>query len=338
VDISVVICTFNRADTLAKALRTLADSTIPESLTWEILVVDNNSSDRTRKVVEEVADRFNGRCRYLFEPRSGKSYALNSGIREAQGRVIAFMDDDVVVERGWLINLTAVLCDDAGWAGVGGRTLPLETIPLPSWLAFDGRYALGGILAALFDLGDSPLQLDRAPYGANMAFRREMFEKFGGFRLDLGPSPNPEIPRPNEDTEFGRRLIAAGEKLRYEPSAVVYHPITKERIKKRYFLNWWFDYGRASVRESSRKPDPMGIPRHWMTIPKILATITLGSLFDWTFSLRPQKRFYSKCWVWMTFGQIKELMRRERSHSIAEIPSVSPVRTHRNVGTGTSLS
>ena len=67
-----------------------------------MLVVDNNSSDQTREVVEEFADRYPGRFRYLFEPQPGKSYALNSGIREARGTVLAFIDDDVTVEPSWL--------------------------------------------------------------------------------------------------------------------------------------------------------------------------------------------------------------------------------------------
>ena len=88
------------------------------------------------------------------------------------------------------------------------------------------------------------------------------------FRTDLGPSPNREIPRPNEDTEFGRRLMAAGERLRYEPSAVAYHPLQKERVSKRHLLAWWFDYGRASVRQWRRKPDVWGVPRYYSFYPE----------------------------------------------------------------------
>ena len=123
-------------------------------------------------------------------------------------------------------------------------------------------------MLAGFDLGDKAGELHEAPYGTNMAFHKRMFEKYGLFRTDLGPSPNREIPRPNEDTEFGRRLIAAGERLYYEPSAVVHHPVPQERLTKRIFLAWWFDYGRARTREKGKGAPVWGIPRHFFSIPE----------------------------------------------------------------------
>ena len=88
------------------------------------------------------------------------------------------------------------------------------------------------MLAPLFDRGPQPCVLREAPYGANMAFRKEMFEKYGFFRTDMGARPVTESPGTNEDIEFGRRLMAAGERLRYEPSAILYHPIAEDRVQK----------------------------------------------------------------------------------------------------------
>jgi glycosyltransferase involved in cell wall biosynthesis len=309
VNITVILCTYNRCRCVAKTLDSVAASALPESVTWEVLVVDNNSSDQTRVVVEDFCKRYPGRFRYLFESQHGKSHALNTGIQKARGDVLAFVDDDVTVEPTWLQNLTAAL-NNGEWAGAGGRTRLGQTFSPPHWLAIDGPYSLGGVLAALFDLGDKPGELDRAPHGTNMAFRKKMFEQYGGFRIDMGPSPSREIPRPNEDTEFGRRLMAAGERLRYEPSAVVYHPVLEDRIEKGYFLTWWFDYGRALVREVGRKPDIWGIPRHYLTIPKVIGTVLAVRTLRWMLALSPQRRFYSKCWVWMTVGEIVEIYRR----------------------------
>jgi hypothetical protein len=95
-------------------------------------------------------------------------------------------------------------------------------------------------------------------FGANMAFRKEMFDKYGLFRADLGPSACVEVP-PSEDTEFGGRLVAAGEYLRYEPSAIVYHPVAGGRINKRYFLKWFFDLGAVPISGYSESvPGPNG--------------------------------------------------------------------------------
>jgi glycosyltransferase involved in cell wall biosynthesis len=308
-DITVILCTYNRGNTLAKALESLAASELPGTTEWEVLVVDNNSRDETREVAEAFCRRYPGRFRYLFEPRQGKSLALNAGIGEARGEVLAFVDDDVTVEPTWLQNLTAPL-KDAEWVGIGGRTVLERCFSPPAWLGLRDPHNLGGVLAQ-FDLGDRACELDRAPYGANMAFRKEMFQKYGGFRTDLGPSPSSQIR--GEDTEFGRRLLAAGERLRYEPTAVVYHPAPENRVQKDYFLEWWFDLGRALVREWGRGPAVLGIPRPYFNILRLGTTVMAERFGRWMLSLNSQKRFYNKCWVWATVGQIREYYRLARS-------------------------
>jgi glycosyltransferase involved in cell wall biosynthesis len=308
-NITVILCTYNRGTVLADALGSVAASALPESVEWEVLVVDNNSSDRTRDVVEGFCRRYPSRFRYVFESRPGKSYALNTAIREARGQILAFMDDDATVGPEWLRNLSRGLLN-GDWAGAGGRIVLQWPSSLAAWLAVEGplaRHPFPG-----FDQGHEAGQLAGPPYGANMAFRKEMFEKYGGFRTDLGPSPNRDIPRPNEDTEFGRRLIAAGERLRYEPSAVVFHPVDADRINRKYFLEWWFDYGRAMVREWGRGPDVWGIPRPYLNILATLKAM-VPRIWRWILTLNPQRRFYWKCWVWMDAGEIREFYRRARS-------------------------
>ena len=304
--ISVILCTYNRCLYLRKVLGSIAASVLPESVEWEVLVIDNNSSDQTPEVATDFVVRYPGRFRYIFEPRQGKSLALNTGIRESRGDILAFVDDDLTVEPTWLWHLTKSL-QNGEWAGTGGRTLLAEPFSPPRWLALAGPHSLGGVLAALFDLGDIPRELDKAPYGANMAYRKEMFGKYGLFRIDMGPSADRSIPRPNEDTEFGRRLMAAGERLRYEPSAIVYHPVTANRIQKEYFLTWWFDYGRASVREIERRPDILGIQRRYWSIAKIAGVVLPVRVLKWMLPPSPSKRFFCRCFVWMTAGQIAEI-------------------------------
>jgi len=323
--ITVILCTYNRCQSLAKTLESVAASTLPNSVQWEVLVVDNNSTDHTREVVGDFCQRYPNLFRYVSESRSGKSFALNTGVCEARGDVLAFVDDDVTVEPTWLQNLTAAL-NDGEWAGTGGRTLPAQAFTPPRWLALH----LLGALCAHFDLGDAPCELDRAPYGANMAFRKEMFERYGLFRSDLGPSPNPEIPRPNEDTEFGRRLMAAGERLRYEPSAVVHHPVPEDRLTKEYFLAWWFDFGRATMREVGRRRDILGIPRPYLSLLKYGTVLIPFRTLRWVLNFNSQRRFYRKCWVWKTAGEIVEVYRR--SFSIKRIRNNAVQRTNRERG------
>ena len=279
---TVILCTYNRCQVLRAALQSLAASELPGSIQWEVLVVDNNSTDQTRELVEEFCRRYPGRFRYIFEPHPGKSFALNRGIQEAKGEVLTFTDDDVSVEPMWLQNLTANL-NDGEWAGAGGRTLLAHPFSPPRWLTLAGPDNLGYVLAPLFDRGLQRCELREAPYGANMAFRKMMFEKHGLFRTDLGPRPGDQIRE--EDIEFGRRLLVAGERLCYEPSAIVYHPIPEDRVQKSYFLARFFDTGRAILRESAPRPDVLGISRRCFTFFRLISTqlpvaILLGTVSE----------------------------------------------------------
>ena len=301
--ITVILCTYNRCDSLARTLDSILMSTLPESFEWEILVVDNNSSDQTSRVVESFCQKHPGRIRYLFEPCQGKSYALNSGITRSNGDILAFVDDDVSVEPMWLNNLTSVLHDDK-WAGSGGRILPVRGYLPPPWLALDGPYNLLGALCAYFNPGDSPGELRSPPIGANMAYRKEMFDRYGLFRTDLGPRPGSEIR--HEDTEYGCRLIDGGEHICYVPSAVVYHEIHEKRVQKDFFLAWWFDFGRGSVRgKKNNLTCVQGM---------IIIVLALQAVLRWSLTRDPQRRFYCKCRLWCAVGKLIEGRRQLNNH------------------------
>lgn len=306
IKISVILCTYDRCTSLAKTLESVEASLLPASVGWEVLVVDNNSKDQTREVVNGFCLRYPGRFRYLFEPRQGKSHALNTGIREAGGEILAFLDDDVIVEPVWLQNLTANL-HDGKWAGAGGRILPQQTFVCPPWMALEGPFGLGGALCGFFDRGNNPGDLDVGPHGANMAYRKAMFQKYAGFRTDLGPPPG-QIQ--GEDTEFGLRLLGAGERLRYEPSAIVRHPVLEERLNKKYFLTWWFAYGRAASLQREKRPPVWGIPQNYLSIANRVVHLLPVRALRWLRAFDPQWRFWCKCYVWMTAGEIVETCRR----------------------------
>lgn len=300
-DITVILCTYNRCQTLVKALDSVVASILPDSIGWEVLVVDNNSTDQTRRAVEDFSRRVPDRVRYLFEPQQGLSRARNAGIRDARGEIVAFLDDDVTVDPTWLQNLTAAL-HNGEWAGAGGRVLPQWICSPPAWLPLKERYALAPL--AVFDLGIQAGPLAEPPFGANMAFRRDMFEKYGDFRADLGRCGDSMLS--NEDTEFGRRLLAGAERLRYEPSALVYHPVSENRIQKKYFLRWWFDKDRANIQEFGLPHDAKwylaGVP---VSLFRRLAVWTVR----WMVALNPAVRFGAKLKVWGSMGKIKECYR-----------------------------
>jgi glycosyltransferase involved in cell wall biosynthesis len=306
-DITVIVCTYNRSGSLAKALATLAMQEMTPGVQWEVLVVDNNSGDQTPAVVRKFSDEYPGRFRYLFEPRPGKSFALNAGIQETKGCILAFLDDDVIVDPKWLESLTATL-RGGKWAGAGGRIIPGWSCPPPKWLPCFDKQALGPLVA--FEPFSQAGPLLEPPFGANMAFRKVMFEKYGGFRTDLGPRPGSEIR--SEDTEFGSRLLAAGERLRFEPSAVVYHEVPQNRVRKAYFLKWWFDKARADVRER-------GIQENTWRIHGVPAA-SLKRIFTWAVrwvvTLDSSRRFSCKINVWINAGAIAECYGQTQTQSV----------------------
>ena len=296
--ISVILCTYNRAQSLVRALESVAASQMPEETAWEVVVVDNNSSDNTPQVVREFQERFPHRFRYIFEATPGKSNALNRAIDETDAEIVAFMDDDVQVDPYWLRQLTKIF-DDEGYAGSGGRILPESGFQAPAWLKVLSPYALAPI--AMFDLGTDAGDLHEPPFGTNMAFRRRVFSLCGNFRRDLGPRPGSEIR--SEDTEFGMRVLRAGERLWYEPSAVVYHMIPNHRVKQGYFLKWWYAKGRADVREGifQRETRLMvsGVPLVLFRRIAVWGT-------RWLLSISPSRRYDCKAKVWWLAGEIKE--------------------------------
>jgi glucosyl-dolichyl phosphate glucuronosyltransferase len=300
ISVSVIICSYNRCQSLAKTLESVAASTFSRPLEWEVLVVDNNSTDKTRDLAQDFCRRYPNNFRYIFEAQQGKSHALNTGIREARGEVLAFTDDDVTVEPTWLENLTANLLGHE-WVGAGGRVFAEQGVVFPSWLALKGRYTMAGLLV-LLDRGSVAGELNEAPFGANMAFRKTMFEKYGGFRTDLGPPPKLR----GEDTEFCLRLMKTGERLRYEPSAIVYHAVPANRLTKKYFLSWWFGHGRCMMRLREKRPPVWGLPSEFFSIGKRIIRSMPYGVRQWMRASDPQEKFFWQCWTWMTVGEIFE--------------------------------
>jgi glycosyltransferase involved in cell wall biosynthesis len=303
--VTVILCTYNRAHSLHTALESVIASALASHVDWELLVVDNNSRDRTREVINEFCLRHPGRVRYIFEAQQGHTRARNTGIRESRGEILVFVDDDVTVEPTWLDNLAGGL-RDGQWSGSGGRILPPQGFSPPPWLALRGPWGQGGVLCAQFDMGDTAVELkDEPPYGANMAFRKEMFEKYGVFRTDLGHCGDGLIG--NDDTEFGRRLMAGGERLRYEPFAVVYHSVPAERLNKRHFRAWWFAFGRAQMREKGPRTSVWGIPRFYFSLPNIALRLFLPQVVRSLLARDPHERFCRQCFACRTAGNMAEI-------------------------------
>ena len=182
--VSVIVCTYNRSGSLLDTLDSLANMVVSKSVDWEVLVVDNNSTDDTKKITEAFIDRGNHHFRYLLEPVQGLSFARNRGINTSGGRILAFTDDDVLVDKNWLMKIIETI-ELYNADCVGGKVLPLWLAPRPRWLPDN----LLNVLAML-DLGEDVIEFGRDAhrdlYGANFAFKKEFFLKHGLFDVRFG--------------------------------------------------------------------------------------------------------------------------------------------------------
>jgi glycosyltransferase involved in cell wall biosynthesis len=308
VDISTVLPTYNRAMSLRTTLDSFSSLVFPDNLTWELLVVDNNSTDSTREVVEKFAGEVAFPVRYIFEKKQGRSAALNAGIAKAKGNIIAFTDDDVILDHYWLSNLKKTF-DDFDCSAVAGKVVAQWNHGRPDWLEMEGQFAV-----VQFDLGDELKEIKVPPLGANSAFRREIFGQYGLFRLDLGVNGSKHTIT-CDDTEFGERLIQGGEKILYCPSAVIFHPVDPARTTKRYFLSWYYYNGVSLTRTA-------GLPKEgvfWFGVPRWLYRELLTNYVEWMFTPWGKGRFHHKLRTFRTIGSMVESYRLSREKRIEQV-------------------
>lgn len=233
--LTAIVPTHERPADLRRCLQTLREQQLPDGV-LEVIVVDDGSPTAVAPLVAEVAATSAVPMRCERQPLSGLNTGRNRGAAVAHGDVLAFLDDDTLVSPGWAQALLDAFSTHP-CAGVGGRVeLALEG-PEPSWLAVR-RYYL-----AEYELGPDArwLEGDPVPVGANCAVRRTDFERLGGFRNGLDRIAGSLVS--NGDTEFFRRLRAAGGGLRYEPDAHVVHVVPARRLTVDYFLRRHYAQG-----------------------------------------------------------------------------------------------
>jgi glycosyltransferase involved in cell wall biosynthesis len=240
---TVAVCTWNRAALLGEFLRRLARVRWGRG-DWEVLVVNNNSTDDTERVLEA----FEGRLplRRAFEPKPGHSHARNTAVAQARGEYIVWTDDDVLVGEGWLAAYARAAGRHPEAAIFGGPVRPLFEGTPPAWLSASWR-DIGPVFAAR-DLGDEPFELDgggELPYGANLVVRareqrRFPFDPALGRRFEGGAL--------GEETAVIRAILASGAKGWWVPDAPVEHWIPKGRQTVGYLRAYYALQGRTYLK------------------------------------------------------------------------------------------
>jgi glycosyltransferase involved in cell wall biosynthesis len=240
--ISAVICTHNRDKYIGKAIASLIDQTLDKD-SYEIIVVDNRSTDNTASIIKEM-ESTSTNIKYILEENLGLSIARNTGWQNARGRYIAFLDDDAAASPSWLARIVECFeTGDESVAEVGGRVDPIWQTPPPSWLTTPLKHSL-----ALVDWGDSPKVLppDQWLAGVNVAYRRTILEKFNGFCTALGRKGKKLLSM--EEILLKDQLAAMGFKSYYDPRIFVRHHIPASRLTRGWFFKRYFWQGVSEAR------------------------------------------------------------------------------------------
>jgi glycosyltransferase involved in cell wall biosynthesis len=315
-DVSVVISTYNRAEVLPNALNSLSQQR-PSGLRYEVLVVDNNSTDSTRAVVESFIARGGLNLKYLFEPRQGVAYGRNTGILASKAEIIAFTDDDVTVTEDWVATVKRALDEHPEADCVGGRVLPRWDREIPSWLGREHWAPL-----ALLDYGDTPFYVTASKrlclITANAAFRAAVLKRIGMFSPWV-QSFKREVA--TEDHELLLRLWRAGGQGLYAPTLVVTSEIAGERFGKAYHRRWHWRHGRFSalMHDEGMEKTDLG---HWLGVPAWIYREVLEGGARWLgswFRGNPDRAFLHETRVRFALGFIgarwrEALSRRPASH------------------------
>lgn len=264
--LNIIIPTYNRAESLKKTLLSLATAELPLNFEVEVTVVDNNSTDETRQIVEEMTAYFSKiKLEYLFEEKQGKSFALNAGIKNADGELLSGIDDDEEIDKLWFVEVEKTFRER--WEEIGflsGKILPNLEIEPPVWVE---PLKVGALCWR--DFGDEEWVYDEnSPLltGAHGVFKTDVFKEIGFYNENFCPKGKGFIT--GEDDVFYEQLLKNAKRGVYNPKLIMYHYVPAYRLDKNYFRQWLFGCGISRyLMDIHHKPLEgkrlFGVPR-WM--------------------------------------------------------------------------
>jgi glycosyltransferase involved in cell wall biosynthesis len=262
--LDVIISTYNRKELLRSAVRSVLDLSPPKGMRVRVIVADNNSHDGTGDLVAVMAGEFGERLKYLFEPRQGKSYALNSAIAVSDADLIGLIDDDEEIHPEWL-NRVSELFQDPKVQYIGGRTKPKLNAPLPPWVpTSDFRAVIGWAEGPPEMCCYSPDRPEAFLMGGNAVFSAAFLRGFGTepYDVTVGRKGRGLL---SADDHMYQRVLATGALGVYHPGLIVYHAVQSYMLTKTYYRRWcfWSAVSAGALERTQRcaAPHLLGIPR-----------------------------------------------------------------------------
>jgi glycosyltransferase involved in cell wall biosynthesis len=291
--ISIIICTYNRGGYIRDNLHSLFQTNASPGQ-FEILIIDNNSTDNTSAVINEAIARhpsFN--LKYIKESKQGTSHARNRGIQEASAPILLFLDDDIIAPPQFLPAWISFFEKNPGASGAGGNINVQYDDPRPPWMSYFLLPLLGyhnhGNTMKEYKTGNFP-------FGGNMAFRKEVFERYGNFHTDLGRIGN--VKMTSFEKEFYHRLNRS-ETICYVPDAYLYHRVNKQRLTKDAIKEQALGLGKSTALQLESAPLLKKARQLSIETFKSLATIILS--IGYTLGFQPSKAemlIKFRWWIW----------------------------------------
>ena len=277
-ELSVIVCTYNREKYITKTLRYLSEQSI-DSSTYEVLIVDNNSTDKTAILCQDfISTGSHDQFYYFLEKDQGHTFARNRGIKEAKGDYIAFLDDDAWVYSNYCENIIKYFNSNPEVIALGGKITPVYEGQPPKWMS---KYLLP--LVAGLDMGEETREFKHSKYpiGANMAFRKIVFEEYGNFNTELGRRGKELEGGDEKDMVY--RLKKDRKMVNYVPSIHVKHIIPESRTQLPYIKGQAIGVGTSEKKRLLNEGISIKIKKTIEEIIKIGGTCILALYYLLTF-------------------------------------------------------
>lgn len=281
--LSVIFCTYNREKYIYNALKSIVEQDFPAQ-DYEIVLVNNNSTDSTESICKRFQTDYPAvTFRYFVEANQGLSYARNKGVKESRGNILVFVDDDATVFESYLSSIDSFFESHPEVSACGGPIVPVYEAEKPKWLSHYTEQLIGGALYK----GDrlKPFKNGKYPGGGNSAFRKEIFEKYGLFNVELGRKGTGLIGA--EEKDLYDRLTRGNEVFYYLPQMGIYHYIPEKKLTKTHFRELTYSIGKSERIRTKAVSEKVYKKRIFSECKKWIGSIAL--FLGYVFAFSPDK-------------------------------------------------